>query len=77
MTSGNTVHHRLNRYGDRQLNGALHTIVMARMRTDATTIVYVEKRTKDGMSKRDIKRSLKRYVARSLFKKLEACNVKP
>lgn len=75
--SGNTVHYRLNKYGDRQLNNVLHTIVMARMRTDENTIAYVEKRTKDGMSIRDIRRSLKRYVARSLFRKLEALKIEP
>jgi transposase len=74
-SSGNTVHYRLNRYGDRQLNHALHTIVMARMRSDAQTAQYVEKRTQSGLGSRDIKRALKRYVARSLFKQLEALNI--
>lgn len=76
-SSGNTIHYRLNRYGDRQLNHALHTIVLARMRFDETTRQYVDKRTKDGLSTRDIRRSLKRYVARSLFKQLEAYDIKP
>ena len=74
-SSGNTVHCRLNRYGDRQLNHALHTIVLARMRVDETTKQYIIKRTADGLSGRDIRRSLKRYVARSLFKQLEACEI--
>ena len=42
---------------------------------DDITMEYVIKRTRDGLSIRDIKRSLKRYVARSLFKQLEACNI--
>lgn len=74
-SSGNTVHYRLNRYGDRRLNHALHTIVMARMRSDEQTAQYVKKRTGYGLGSRDIKRALKRYVARSLFKKLEALNI--
>ena len=74
-SSGNTTHYRLNRYGDRQLNNALHTIVMSRMRSNEPTRQYVEKRTKDGLGTRDIRRSLKRYVARNLFKKLETCNI--
>lgn len=74
-SSGNTSHYRLNHYGDRQLNHALNTIVLARMRTDEETKGYVEKRTKEGMSTRDIRRSLKRYVARSMFKQLEACAI--
>lgn len=74
-SSGNTVHYRLNRYGDRQLNHALHTIVIARMRTDEVTKRYVAKRTQDGLNARDIRRSLKRYVARRLFKQLEAYDI--
>lgn len=74
-SSGNTKHYRLNRYGDRKLNNALHTITMARIRCDELTKAYVEKRTEQGLDIRDIKRSLKRYIARSLFKKLEALNI--
>ncbi|HVA11369.1 MAG TPA: transposase [Candidatus Dormibacteraeota bacterium] len=74
--SGNTAHYRLSRYGDRQLNHALDIIVFARMRSDEQTKQYIAKRTGTGLSKRDIKRSLKRYVARSLFRQLEACNIK-
>jgi transposase len=75
-SSGNTNHHRLNRFGDRQLNNALHTIVMARIRSHEQTKQYVEKRTKQGVGIRDIKRSLKRYLARSLYKKLESLNIR-
>ena len=74
-SSGNTNHYRLNHYGDRQLNHAITTIVMSRMRTDDLTKQYVTKRTSDGLGKRDIRRSLKRYVARSLFKQLESCDI--
>ncbi|MDK2899335.1 MAG: transposase [Patescibacteria group bacterium] len=74
-SSGNTNHYRLNHYGDRQLNHALTTIVISRMRTNELTKQYVIKRTSDGLGTRDIKRSLKRYVARSLFKQLENYNI--
>ncbi|MCB9834798.1 transposase [Candidatus Nomurabacteria bacterium] len=72
-SSGNTTRYRLNHYGDRQLNCSLTTIVISRIRTDQRTQEYVAKRTKEGLDIRDIKRSLKRYLARSLFKKLENC----
>jgi len=75
--SGNIVHNRLNRYGDRQLNNAIHTIMMARVRCEERTKDYVEKRTKAGTGIRDIKRSLKRYIARYLYRKLEALNIEP
>lgn len=45
------------------------------MRSDEKTKQYIAKRTGTGLSKRDIKRSLKRYVARSLFRQLEACDI--
>ncbi len=70
-SSGTVVRHRLNRSGDRQLNRALHTIVMVRMRQDDRTKAYVARRTAGGKSIREIKRCLKRYVARQLFRELE------
>ena len=74
-SSGNTNHYRLNHYGDRQLNHALTTIVIARMRTNEVTKQYIAKRTSDGLGTRDIRRALKRYIARSLFKQLETYNI--
>lgn len=71
-SSGMVVRHRLNRSGDRQLNRALHTIVMVRMRQDSATKDYVQRRLAEGRSSREIKRCLKRYVARQLFRQLEA-----
>lgn len=66
-SSGRTNRHRLNRGGDRRANSALWTIVLVRMGTDPRTKAYVEKRTADGLSKREIMRCLKRYVARELY----------
>lgn len=71
-SSGLTVRHRLNRSGDRQLNRALHVIVINRIRHDAATKAYVERRRAEGKSDREIKRCLKRYVARQLFRQLES-----
>lgn len=69
-SSGNTVRHRLNRGGDRRLNRALHTITMTRMVHDPGTRDYVAKRTQEGRSYREIRRSLKRYIARILSRQL-------
>jgi transposase len=71
-SSGKTQRHRLNHGGDRQLNKALHTIVQTRMRTDPRTRDYVTRRTADGKSKAEIRRCLKRYVARQLHRTLTA-----
>jgi transposase len=70
-SSGKTNRHRLNRGGDRIANNALWRIVIVRMNCDERTRFYVERRTKEGLSKRDIIRCLKRYVAREVFSCLE------
>ena len=66
-SSGKVTRHRLNRSGDRRANHALWRIVMVRMVSDPDTRAYVERRTKEGKSKREIMRCLKRYVARELY----------
>lgn len=70
-SSGNTKRHRLNRSGDRQLNMALDIIVKSRMRLNDETKTYVERRSAEGRTYREIKRCLKRYLARSVFRQLE------
>jgi len=71
-SSGKTVRYRLNRSGDRQLNRALHTIALSRLRYDPTTRAYADRRRAQGKTDRDIKRCLKRYIARQLYRQLEA-----
>jgi transposase len=66
-SSGKTTRHRLNRGGDRQANKALYRVVICRLRWDPRTRAYMERRTKEGMSKKEIIRCLKRYVARELY----------
>jgi transposase len=68
--SGRTNRHRLNRGGDRQANNALHTIALVRMRHDTRTQDYVPRRTTEGMTKKDILRCLKRFIAREVYKHL-------
>ncbi len=70
IESGDSTEHRLNRGGDRQLNRALHSIAKTRMERDPHTQAYVERRTQQGLSKRRIRRCLKRYIARQLFRTL-------
>ena len=57
-SSGQTTRHRLSRGGDRQLNRALHTIVLHRRQHDPTTKAYIERRLADGKSSRDATRLL-------------------
>jgi transposase len=70
-SSGQTIRHRLDRGGDRRLNRALHTIVLCRRRTDQHTRDYLARRLAEGKSSREATRSLKRYLARSLYRLLE------
>ena len=70
-SSGKVTRHRLNRSGDRQLNQALHTIALVRLRDDPDTRAYARRRIAEGKSPRDIKRCLKRIIARQLFRLLE------
>lgn len=71
-SSGNTVRHRLNLGGDRRLNRALHMAVVTRMRMDPRTRAYVERRTAQGRTLREIRRCLKRYLAREIYRLLNA-----
>ncbi|MBB5917264.1 transposase [Nocardia transvalensis] len=66
-SSGKTPRHRLNPFGDRGANAALHMIAVVRMRHDPATRAYAAKRTTDGLSKREIIRCLKRYIARQAY----------
>jgi transposase len=66
-SSGKTVRHRLNRGGDRSANNALWTIAMVRMRSDPRTRAYVDRRTKEGLSKKEIHRCLKRDLGREVY----------
>lgn len=69
-SSGKQRRHRLNRGGDRQANGALWRIVMVRMSHDPRTQAYVDRRTAQGKTKKEIMRCLKRYVARETYNTL-------
>jgi hypothetical protein len=70
-SSGKTVRYRLNRSGDRQLNRALHTVALCRLQRDPRTRAYAERRRAEGKTDREIKRCLKRYIARELYRRLE------
>ena len=66
-SSGLTNRHRLFRGGHRHANAALYRIVIVRMRWHQPTIDYARRRTAEGLSKRDIIRCLKRFVAREVY----------
>ncbi|MFG2785976.1 transposase [Streptomyces sp. NPDC048419] len=69
-SSGNTTRHRLNRGGDRRLNRALNVIAMVRMVHHPQTRAYADRRRTEGKTDREIRRCLKRYLARRLYRHL-------
>lgn len=71
-SSGKVTRHRLNRGGDRQGNNALYRVAMNRMIHDPETREYVERRTAEGKSRREIRRCLMRHLARRIFPLLVA-----
>ena len=58
VSSGRTDRHRLNRLGDRQLNRAIHTITVTRMRCHQPTQAYVQRRRAEGKTDREIRRCI-------------------
>lgn len=69
-SSGNTTRHRLNRGGDRRLNRVLHMATVTRMTHDPETRAYVAKRRAQGRTTKEIRRCLKRYLARQIYRTL-------
>jgi transposase len=66
-SSGKVTRHRLNPGGDRQANHALWQIVITRMSSHQPTRAYAARRGKEGLSKKEIIRCLKRYAAREVY----------
>ena len=75
-SSGNNQRHRLNRGGDRQLNRCLHTMVSTRLgHKDPATIAYYERRRQEGKTDKEIRRCLKRFIARKIYRTLTAARL--
>ena len=66
-----TIRHRLSRGGDRQLNRALHTVILHRRHHDPATKDYIARRVAEGKTQREAVRLLKRYLARHLYRALD------
>jgi transposase len=76
-SSGNTIRYRLNRGGDRRVNHMLHIVAMVRMAYDPPTKAYVAKRRAEGKTTREIRRILKRYLARQIYRLLNTTKPTP
>jgi transposase len=75
-SSGRQRRHRLNRGGNRDANRALWVVAFTRLRTDPRTKVYADRRTQEGLSRSEITRCLKRYIAREIYTLLIARRTK-
>jgi hypothetical protein len=71
-SSGSTTRHRLHRGGDRDANCSIHLIVVSRLRWHQPTKDYLDRRTREGKTKKEIIRCLKRAVVRELYRALKA-----
>jgi len=74
-STGKTVRYRLNRGGDRQANNAIHTIAIIRAKHQPETRAYLERRIREGKTKREALRSLKRHISRELYQRLNAISL--
>jgi transposase len=70
-SSGNTQRHRLDQGGNRQINAALHRVIVTRARCHPETRAYIERRRSEGKSTREAIRCLKRYLARHVWRLLQ------
>ena len=71
-SSGNRTRYRLHRGGDRQLNRALHIIAIARTAHDPATRAYLDRKTREGKTRLEAIRCLKRHLARHIYRQLNS-----
>jgi transposase len=70
-SSGNSRRQRLDRGGNRQINAALHRVIVTRARCHQPTRDYIERRRREGKTTREAIRCLKRYLARQVWHLLQ------
>ena len=68
VSSGKSTRHRLSRCGNRRLNAALHMIAITQARMHPPAIAFMERKQGEGMSSREARRCLKRYIARAVYR---------
>jgi transposase len=77
VSSAGRVRHRLNRGGNRRLNALLHRIALTQARYDPAARAYVERRLREGKTKREALRALKRFVIRAIWRRWKECRAAP
>ncbi len=74
-SSGKNQRHRLNRYGNRRLNRAIHIIAVTQMRMHPPAREYIARRLEEGKTSREAQRTLKRYITRAVFNTLKTADL--
>jgi transposase len=72
-SSAGSVRHRLNRGGNRRLNRLLHLIAVTQLRGWAPAKAYVDRRVREGKSRREAMRALKRFLVRAVWNAWRKC----
>src|ERR671918_355851 len=70
-STGNTRRHRLDHGGNRQINAALHRVIVTRARCHPPTRDYIARRRAEGKTTREAIRCLKRHLARRVWRLLQ------
>ena len=76
-SSGQTQRLRLNRGGNRQLNRALHSIALSQAWHHPPATAFIARKRAEGRTWREALRSLKRHLARIVFRLLVAGTTRP
>lgn len=72
-SSAEVVRHRLNRTGNRRLNGIVHIIAWTQIRGWQPAQAYLERRMGEGKSRREATRALKRFIVRAIWRRWMEC----
>jgi transposase len=71
FSSGGRTVHRLSRRGNRQLNHALHIVVIVQLRhADSQGRGYFDRKVGEGKTKPEAIRSLKRHISNAVYRQL-------
>ncbi len=76
-SSAERVRHRLNRGGNRRLNAILYRVAVSQIRHSPEARTYLERRLHEGKTKREALRALKRFIARAIWRRWQACLAPP
>jgi transposase len=77
VSSGNSNRHRLDPGGNRQLNHAFYLLAISKIHHDPRTPIYLAKQRRNGKTKKEALRSLKRHLVRRIFNLLQDPNSTP